>query len=94
MKISELSSGAGNVSLEAEVTKVGEIREINKYGRQLKVANVTIKDESGEIDLVLWNENIDRVKEGDKISIENGYVSEYKGTIQLTLGKFGKMNIL
>jgi len=94
MKIEELSSGTGNVTLEAEVVKIGEAREINKYGRTLKVANVTLKDDSGEIDLVLWNENIDKVKEGDKVSIENGYVNEWQGKLQLTLGKFGKMTAL
>src|SRR3989338_11420867 len=94
MKIEELSSGTGNVTLEAEVVKIGEAREINKYGRVLKVANVTLKDDSGEIDLVLWNENIDKVKEGDKESIENGYVNEWQGKLQLTLGKFGKMTAL
>jgi replication factor A1 len=93
MKISELSAGTGNVSINAEVIAVGEVREINKYGRILKVANVTLKDESGQIDIALWNEAIDTVKVGDKISIENGYVNEWKGTKQLTLGKFGKMSV-
>ncbi|MFH2106206.1 MAG: OB-fold nucleic acid binding domain-containing protein [Candidatus Micrarchaeota archaeon] len=93
MKISELNPGTGNVSLNAEVIAVGEVREINKYGRILKVANITLKDESGQIDIALWNEAIDTVKVGDKISIENGYVNEWKGTKQLTLGKFGKMSV-
>lgn len=94
MKISDLNPGTGNISMEAEVTKVGEIREINKYGRTLKVANVTLKDDSGEIELSLWNENIDKVKEGDRVKIENGYCNEWQGNKQLTLGKFGKLSVL
>ncbi len=93
MNISELSPGTGSVNIEAEVVSVEEPREINKYGRKLKVANVSIKDDSGTITLVLWNDEIDKVKEGDKIKIENGYVNEWQGNPQLTLGKFGKMTV-
>ncbi len=94
MKISELTSGTGNVNLEAEVVSVGEPREINKYGKILRVADVTIRDNSGTIVLVLWNENIDKVSEGAKIKLENGYVNTWQDKAQLTLGKFGKISIL
>ena len=94
MNISELKPGTGNVNLEVEVASKDSEREINKYGRKLRVANFTVKDESGSITLVLWNEQIDQVKEGSKIKIENGYVNEWQGAAQLTLGKFGKFTVL
>lgn len=94
MNISELKPGTGSVNLEVEVVSVETPREINKYGRKLRVANVTIKDDSGTITLVLWNEQIDKVKEGMRLKIENGYVNEWQNTPQLTLGKFGKMTVL
>jgi len=94
MKISELKSGTGSVNLEGEVVSVEPVREINKYGRKLRVANATLKDDSGSITLVLWNDDVDRVKEGNRVKIENGYVSEYQGKPQLTPGKFGKLTVL
>jgi len=94
MNISELKPGTGNVNVEAEVTSIESPREINKMGRKLRVANATIKDDSGSISLVLWNEQIDKVKEGDKLKIENGYVNEWQSTPQLTLGKFGTLTVL
>jgi replication factor A1 len=94
MKISELKVGTGSIGLDAEVVSIEAPREINKYGRKLRVANATIKDDSGTITLVLWNDEIDKVKEGSKIKIENGYVNEWQGNPQLTLGKFGKMTVL
>lgn len=94
MNVSELKPGTGNVSLEVEVASKDEEREINKYGRKLRVCNFSVKDDSGSITLVLWNEEIDKVKEGDKLQIENAYVNEWQGTPQLTLGKFGKLNVL
>ncbi len=94
MKISELAPGTGNVNLEAEVVGVETPREINKNGRVLRVTNATLKDDSGTISLVLWNDAIDQVREGSKISITNGYVNTWQDKLQLTLGKFGKMEVL
>ena len=94
MKISELKAGTGSVSVEGEVVSVDETREINKYGRTLRVANATLKDKSGTINLVLWNDDIEKVKAGSKIKIENGYVNEWQSKAQLTTGKFGKLTIL
>ena len=94
MNISELRPGTGNVNIEAEIVSIETPREINKMGRKLRVANAQIKDDSGTISLVLWNQQIDAVKAGDRIKIENGYVNEWQGTPQLTLGKFGKLTTL
>ncbi len=94
MNIKELKAGQGKVDIEASVKSVGEIRRFEKYGRELKVANAVISDESGEISLSLWNDDAERVKAGDKVKITNGYVSEFQGKIQLTSGKFGKLEIL
>ena len=41
----------------------------------------------------MWGDDIDRVKDGDKIAIENGWVSEFKGTPQISAGKYGKINV-
>ena len=94
MKISELKAKMGSVNMDASVDEVGEPRTMNKYGRELRLASITISDDSGSIELTLWNDQIDQVKKGDKIKIENGYVNEWQGKIQLTLGKFGKLSVL
>ena len=94
MKINELKARMGNVMLEAFVDEIEEPRTMNKYGRTLRLANATISDDSGSVQLTLWNDQIDQVQKGNKIKIENGYVNEWQGKIQLTLGKFGKMVVL
>jgi len=91
MKISELRTGQGNVEAEGVITELGNTRVFNKYGRELKVADAIFTDDSGSIKLTLWNDDVTRFKEGDKIKVINGYVSEFQGEKQLTSGKFGRM---
>ncbi|MEM0087141.1 MAG: OB-fold nucleic acid binding domain-containing protein [Candidatus Micrarchaeaceae archaeon] len=95
MNINELKVGAKNVTLEATVAEKEEPREVvTKYGKRLNVANLTLKDETGSISLSLWGDDIDLVDVGDKIKITNGYVSEFRGTPQLSVGKYGKMEVI
>ncbi len=91
MKISELTTGQGNVDVEGTLSEVGEPKVFSKFGRELKVSNAILKDDSGNIKLTLWNEDVTKFKEGDVVKITNGYVNEFQGEPQLTAGKFGKM---
>ncbi len=91
MKISELKTGQGNVDVEGTIKEIGEVRNFNKFGRELKVANAVLGDDSGSIKLTLWNDDVDKFKEGDVVKITNGYVNEFQGESQLTSGKFGKV---
>ncbi len=94
MAIKDLQPRQGNVALTAEVIEKGDSRTFDKFGKQGRVCNAKIKDDSGQVTLTLWNEDIDKVNVGDKIKITNGWVSEYQGELQLSTGKFGKLEVL
>jgi len=94
MEIKDLVPRQGKVDIEVEITEKGEIREFEKFGKSGKVCNATVTDGSGTVALTLWNEDIDRIKVGDKVKIENGYVSEWQGEKQLSTGKFGKLEVV
>lgn len=94
MKLSELKAGQGKVDIQVRVKSKEDPRVFNKYGRDLKVANATVADDSGEMKMSLWNDDADKVLVGQTLKITNGYVSEYNGEKQLTSGKFGKMEVL
>ena len=93
MKISELKIRQSNVDVNGIITEMGEIRTFDRFGRELRVANAVIKDDSGSIKLTLWNDDTN-LKEGDKIKIINGYINEFQGEKQLTAGKFGKIEVV
>jgi ssDNA-binding replication factor A large subunit len=94
MTIKDLEARQGNVNLTLEISDKGDIREFEKFGKKGRVCNATAKDATGTIQLTLWNEDIDKVKVGDTIKIENGWVGEWQGELQLSTGKFGKLEVL
>lgn len=94
MNIKELTPRMGNVELVVEIADVGEVRQFNKFGKEGKVATARLKDETGEIEMALWNEQIDQIGKGDTIKITNGYVKEYQGELQLTTGMKGSIEVV
>ncbi|GAG02252.1 unnamed protein product, partial [marine sediment metagenome] len=84
MAIKDLEVRQGDVDIVVEVVEKGEIREFQKFGKTGRVCNAKIKDETGEMNLTLWNEQIDQVNAGDKVHVTNGYVNEFQGEKQLT----------
>ena len=93
MAIKDLQVRQGDVDVVVDVVDVGETREFEKFGKTGRVATAVAKDETGDIKLTLWNDDIDHIKAGDKIHIINGYVSEWQGEKQLTTGKFGQLEV-
>ncbi|MDD2678651.1 MAG: OB-fold nucleic acid binding domain-containing protein [Candidatus Nanoarchaeia archaeon] len=85
--ISKLIPGMTNVQLLARVISKEAPRTVNtKYG-STKVCDAVLKDETGEIGLTLWSEQISKIKEGDEVIIKGGYTSEWQGEVKLNIPK-------
>jgi replication factor A1 len=95
LNIKDLRNGMRRVTVEANVMEKGEPRQVrSRYKDETyMVADAVVADETGSIKLTLWNEQIDQVEVGNKVKIENGYVTSFKGEIQLNVGKFGTMTV-
>jgi replication factor A1 len=95
LKINELRNGMRGVNVQAKVEEKHETREVQSRFKNetLNVADAVIRDETGSIKLTLWNEQIDQVNVDDVVRIENGYVTSFKGEIQLNIGRYGKLTI-
>ena len=94
MEIKNLKANSGNVDIVAKVASKEQPRAFEKFGKTGKVCNAKLQDASGEVKLTLWNEDVDKVNVGDKVHLQNGWCSEYKGEKQVTSGKFGKIEII
>jgi len=95
LKISDLRKGMRGVNVRGEITEVSEAKEVvTRYGTTAKVATATLKDDSGSVKLILWNEDIDKVSPGSLVEINNGYTVAFRGVLQLNIGRFGKLMVL
>jgi len=95
VKIKELRDGMKRVNVQGTVTEKSDPREVmSRFKDQTyRVATATIADETGTVRLTLWNDQIEMVKVNDKVRIENGYVTSFRGEIQLNAGKFGTLTV-
>ena len=94
-KIKELRDGMKRINIQAKATEKSEPREVTSRSKDqtFKIVDVTIADETGTIKLTLWNEQIEQVKVDDVVKIENGYVTSFRGEVQLNVGKYGQLSV-
>ncbi|MBS3139810.1 hypothetical protein J4479_02295 [Candidatus Woesearchaeota archaeon] len=94
MEVKDIKANQGNIDLVLEVVEKEEPREFEKFGKKGKVCNAQVKDGSGIIKLTLWNDDVGKIRVGDKIHLHNGWCSAYKDEKQLSTGKFGTIEVL
>ena len=94
-KVGELTPQSRAVNITAKVVSKTEIREIpmGRDGSPHKVSDALVGDETGTVYLTLWDDNIEKMNEGDSVRVENGYVTLFKGNIRLNIGKYGKIEL-
>ena len=77
LKVSELTAGMRKVNIVGKVINLFPVREFSKNGREGKVANFIIADETGSTRCVLWDMNHislienEEIKQGDVVEIKN-----------------------
>jgi len=95
LQIRDLKSGMKQINLEAKVLKIPKPRSVvTRFGEFAKVANASIKDETGIIQLPLWNKQINAVSVGDVIQVENASVVTFRGERQLRVGRGGQLSVI
>jgi replication factor A1 len=62
-----------------------------RAGGTAQVADAIISDDTGTIKLSLWDDQINMVKQGDRVSIENGYTQAFRGENSLNIGRYGNL---
>ena len=83
------------VEVEGEIKDISSPREVSlRTGGQARVADATLRDESGTIKLSLWDAQIDAVAKGAKVKVSNGYINTFRGERQLNIGRYGKLDIV
>jgi len=83
------------VDVNGQITQVSDTRTVNlKAGGTTTVADATLSDDAGDIQLALWGDDIGKVKVGTMVSVINGYTNTFKDQVSLTKGKFGQLLVV
>ncbi len=94
MKISDVQANQGKIEVTATVVEKQDVRTFNKFGKEGRVCTAKLQDDSGTILLTLWNEDIEKVGQGDIIKVVNGWCAEFRSERQLSAGKFGSIELV
>ena len=93
VKVSELGPYSKQVNTTVKIVQKGEARETvsRQDGTTHRVLDALVGDETGAIYMTLWDDNIDKVNEGDTVNVKNGYVRPFKGSMRLNIGRYGTL---
>jgi replication factor A1 len=96
VKIKDVNSEVKWVNLKAKVVKKPIARTVySRFGNNpLGLSTSTISDDTGSIKMPLWNNQINMVSIGDTIQIENGRIRTFRGELQVSVGKAGKLKVI
>jgi len=81
-----------HVNVIVNVLGTSESKQVvTSAGVDHEILELEVGDKSGSIKLVLWDEKIILgLKKGDKIKIENGFVTSFKGAWRINVGRYGE----
>ena len=85
--ISQLEENDSYVKLRCRVTNIGNVNTFARSdGRDGRVKSVQVADESGEISVSLWDDDVDmKLSEGMAVIIENPMINLQNGNLRLSV---------
>jgi len=95
VKVGELTSTSRAVNVIAKTVSKSEVRNIaaGRDGAPHRVSDALVGDDTGCVYLTLWDDNIEKVKEGDTVNVKNGYINLFRGNMRLNVGRYGTLEI-
>jgi ssDNA-binding replication factor A large subunit len=95
LNVRDLRDGMRRVDAEGEIVEISDPRTVNlRTGGEARVADCMLKDDTGQIKLSLWDDQIDMVKQGSRVRITNGYTNSFRSELRLNVGKYGRLEVL
>lgn len=92
MKIKSLQADMRNIDIRFRVIAKGESQEIVLgNGKELKLSEVEVGDETGRIFLTLWDQSIDILHKDDIAEVRNGFIKVIRNELRLNVGKYGEL---
>ncbi len=92
-KVADLNPRSRRVNVTVKVVSKNPVREVASRtdGTSHRVTEALVGDDSGTVLLTLWDDDIEKVNEGDVFNVNNGYVTLFRGSIRLNIGRYGTL---
>lgn len=85
LKIENIVPDMSSVKLKAKIIDIDKFT-YTKEGEKRKGCDITLKDKTGEISVMVWGEDVQEIKESlinEHVEITNSYSQKYKREVQL-----------
>ena len=82
-QIKDLKRGMDDVDIVITIDFVATKDTRTLYYGDERYIRCYVVDDTGEIGMTFWGSLIKKVKEGAKVKVTGGYVTEYNGMLQL-----------
>ena len=83
------------INVQGKIVDKGEVRTVNTWHGETKVCDAYLEDDSGRIQLTLWDKDTEKVNNGNMVSLEGGYTTIFRNEVQLNKSrKDGKLKII
>jgi replication factor A1 len=83
-----------NATIDATITAISAVRDVTTSRGASQVADATLQDETGTITLTLWGEDTKKYTVGQKVRITDGWVKDFRGKLQVSMGRSGSIKIV
>ena len=94
LRVCDLQAGQPISRLELLVLRRYPRRHVSTERYEGPVAAACGRDESGVVGMVLWGEQVDSVRTGDVIRLEDGWCRMSQGELVVSSGKTGSLAVL
>lgn len=93
-KVKDLKKGINDVDIVVTIDFLAPKDTRTLYHGDEKLARTYVVDETGEIAMTFWGSDVKKAKKGAKVRVTNGYVTEFKGMLQLNARKDNPVEFL
>ena len=82
------------INITATIRDKGELNYAHTEFGVTPVCDAYLEDDSGKIKFTIWGDDIQKVKNGDTVTIENGYTTIFRNEVQLNKPRNSKMEVI
>lgn len=91
MKLKDLRPGMEGVDLRLKLLRLDDPRQVTtNYGVTHTLVDGEVEDETGKMDLTVWNEKIEQLSGlqlGDILEVRNCFITSFKGVLSVNVGR-------